>query len=85
MLIVLRVVLSLIMALCWVRRVLRSRSVRFGGPKVRRALRHFADPQEGSEVSLYHDVSTAPVLDLRRRLKLVVDMLSAMIRDGPVG
>ena len=37
---------------------------------------------EGSEVSLYHDVSTAPLLDLRRRLKLVVDLLSAMIRGG---
>ena len=31
------------------------------GPKVRRARRIFADPQEGSEVSLYHDVSTAPL------------------------
>ena len=38
--------------------------------------------QEGSEVSLYHDVSTALLLDLRRRLKLVVDLLSAMIRGG---
>ena len=53
------------------RGVFRSRSVRLGGPKVRRARRNFADPQEGSEVSLYHDVSTAPLLDLRRRLKLV--------------
>ena len=33
-------------------------------------------------MSLYHDVSTAPLLDLRRKLKLVVDLLSAMIRDG---
>ena len=64
------------------RGVFRSRSVRLGGPKVRRACRNFADPQEGGEVSLYHDVSTAPLLDLRRRLKLVVDLLSAMIRDG---
>ena len=62
--------------------VFRSRSVRLGGPKVRRARRNFADPQEGSEVSLYHDVPTAPLLDLRRRLKLVVDLLSTMIRDG---
>ena len=56
--------------------------MRLGGPKVRRARRNFADPQEGSDVSLYHDVSTAPLLDLRRRLKLVVELLSAMIRDG---
>ena len=33
-------------------------------------------------MSLYHDVSTAPLLDLRRRLKVVVDLLSAMIRGG---
>ena len=36
----------------------------------------------GSDVSLYHDVSTAPLLDLRRRLKVVVDLLSAVIRSG---
>ena len=59
-----------------------GRAVRLGGPTVRRARRNFADSQEGSEVSLYHDVSTAPLLDLRRRLKLVVDLLSAMIRGG---
>ena len=64
------------------RGVFRSRTVRLGGPKVRRARRKFADSQEGSEVSLYHVVSTAPLLDLRRRLKLVVDLLSAMIRGG---
>ena len=33
-------------------------------------------------MSLCHDVSTAPSLDLRRRLKAVVDLLSAMIRGG---
>ena len=33
-------------------------------------------------MSLYHDVSTAPLLDLRRRFKAVVDLLSAMIRGG---
>ena len=64
------------------RGLFRCRTVRLGGPKVRRARRNFADPQEGSEVSLYHDVSTAPLLDLRRRLKVVVDLLSAMIRGG---
>ena len=41
-----------------------------------------ADAQEGSDVSLYHNVSAAPLLDLRRRLKAVVDLLSAMIRGG---
>ena len=64
------------------RGVFRSRTVRLGGPKVRKARRNFADSQEGSDVSLYHDVSTGPLLDLRRRLKMVVDLLSAMIRGG---
>ena len=62
--------------------VFRPRTVRLGGPKVRRARRNFADSQEGSDVSLYHDVSTAPLLDLRRGLKVVVHLLSAMIRGG---
>ena len=30
-------------------------------------------------MSLYHDASAAPLLDLRRRFKAVVDLLSAMI------
>ena len=51
---------------------------------MRGARKNFADSREGSEVSLYHDVSTAPLLDLRRRLKLVANLLSAMIRDGVV-
>ena len=33
-------------------------------------------------MSLYHDVSTARLLDLRRRFRLVADLLSAVIRDG---
>ena len=51
--------------------------LRLGGP-----VENFADPQEGGDVSLYHDVSTAPLLDLRRRFRLVANLLSAMIRDG---
>ena len=56
--------------------------MRLGGPKVRKARRNFADSQEGSVVSWYHDVSTAPLLDLRRRLMVVVDLLSALIRGS---
>ena len=41
-----------------------------------------ADPQGGSDVSLYLDASTAPLLDLRCRFEAVVDLLSAMIRGG---
>ena len=54
------------------------RTVRLGGPEVRRALRNF----EGSDVFMYHDASTAVLLDLRRRFKAVVDVLRAVIRDG---
>ena len=64
------------------RGVFRFRFVRPGGPKVWRARRNFADPQEGGDVSLHHDVSTASLLDLRRRFRLVADLLCAMIRDG---
>ena len=64
------------------RGVFRLRTVRLGGPEVKRARRNFADSREGSDVSLYQDVSTAPSLDLRRRLKVVVNLLSAMIRGG---
>ena len=56
--------------------------MRHGGPKVWKARRNFADPQEGGDVSLYHDVSTASLLGLRRRFRLVANLLSAMIRDG---
>ena len=31
---------------------------------------------------MYHDVSTAILLDLRRRFKAVVEVLNAMIRGG---
>ena len=64
------------------RGVFRSRFVRLGGPEVRRARRNFADRHEGGDVSLYHDVSTAPLLSLRRRFRLVANSLCAMIRDG---
>ena len=47
------------------------RTVRLGGPEVRKARRNFADPLEGGEVFMYHDASTAVLLDLRRRFKAV--------------
>ena len=57
------------------------RTVRLGGPEVRKARGNFADPQEG-DVFMYHDASTALLFDLRRRLQAVVDVLNAMIRGG---
>ena len=56
-------------------------TVRLGGPSVRLARRNFADPLEGSDVFLYHDASTAVLLDLRRRFKAVVDVLRAVKRS----
>ena len=54
--------------------------MRLGGPKARR---NFADPREGGDVFMYHDASTAVLLDLRRRFTAVGDvLLHALIRDG---
>ena len=53
-----------------------------GGPMKRRVRRNVADAQEAGEVFLYRDSSAAPMLDLRRRLKVVMDVLDVMIRHG---
>ena len=58
------------------------RTVRLGGPQVRKARRNFADPLGGCDVFTYHDASTAVLLDLRRRFKAVGDLLHAVIRGG---
>ena len=60
----------------------RMRVVRLGGPEVRKARRNAADAHEGGDVFLYRDSSDAPLLDLRRGTKAVMDVLDAMIRDG---
>ena len=44
-----------------------ARTVRLGGPKVRKARGNFAVPLEEGDVFMYHDASTAVLLDLRRR------------------
>ena len=46
-------------------------AVKLGGSKVRKARRNFADPLEGGDVFMYHDASTAVLLDLRCRFKAV--------------
>ena len=48
-------------------------SVRFGGA---------ADAGEGDDVHLYRDSSAAPLLDLRRRLEAILDVLDGIIRLG---
>ena len=60
----------------------RMRVVRLGGPKVRKALKNAADAHEGGDVFMYRDSSVAPLLNLGRRIKAVMDVLDAMNRDG---
>ena len=64
------------------RGMVRMRTVRLGGPIVRSVRRNAADVGEVDDVSLYRDSSAAPVLDLRRKLKAVLDLLDAVIRCG---
>ena len=59
----------------------RMRVVRLGGPQVRKAWKNAADAHEGGDVFMCRDSSAAPLLDLRRRFKAVMDVPDAMIRD----
>ena len=58
------------------------RRVQLGGPWVRRARANAADALDAADVFLYRDLSVAPLLDMRRRFKAVMDLLDAMIRYG---
>ena len=58
------------------------RWVQLGGPWVRRARANAADALDAADVFLYRDLSVAPLLDMRRRFKVVMDLLGAMIRSG---
>ena len=58
------------------------RRVQLGGPWVRRARANAADALYAADVFLYRDLSVAPLLDMRRRFKAVMDVLGAMIRSG---
>ena len=60
----------------------RWRAVTLGDPRIRRARGHAGDAVDAGDVFLYRDSSTAPLLDLRRRLKVVLDVLDALIRHG---
>ena len=52
------------------------------GLKVRKARGNVADALDAADVFLYRDSSIAPLLDMRRRFKAVMDVLDAMIRHG---
>ena len=58
------------------------RVVRLGGGKVRKARGNVADAHDAADVFLYRDSSIAPLLDMRRRFKAVMDVLDAMSRYG---
>ena len=58
------------------------RWVQLGGPWVRRARANAADALDAADVFLYRDHSVAPLLDMRRRFKVVMDLLGAMISSG---
>ena len=55
------------------------RVVRLGGHQVRKARDNVVDAHDAADVFLYRDSS---LLDMRRRLKAVMDVLGAMIRSG---
>ena len=57
------------------------RAVRLGGHKVRRARGNVADAHDAADF-FCRDSSIAPLLDMRRRFKAVMDVLDAMIRNG---
>ena len=58
------------------------RVVRLGGHRVRKARGNAADAHDAADVLLYRDSSVAPLVDMRRRFKAVMDVLDAMIRHG---
>ena len=58
------------------------RVVRLGGHKARKARGSAVDAHDAADVFLYRDSSIAPLLDMRRRFKAVMDVLDAMLRYG---
>ena len=67
---------------CLGRGLARFNRVRLGGPKVRRIRAWCSDPGDGASVDLYRDHSVAPLVDLRRRLRAVLDIIAAIGRSG---
>ena len=50
--------------------------------KVRKVRGSAADVHDAADVFSYRDSSIAPLLDMRRRFKAVMDVLDSMIRNG---
>ena len=60
----------------------RFRVVRLGGPKIRKDRCNVADAHDAGDVFMYRDSSIAPMLEMRRRFKAVMDVLDSMFRNG---
>ena len=60
------------------RGMVRFRTVRLGGPMVRSVSRSAIGDGDVDDVSHYRDSSAAPVLDLRRNLKAIFDLLDSI-------
>ena len=58
------------------------RVVRLGGHEVKKARGNAADAVDATDVFLHRDSSVAPLLDMRRRFKAVMDVLGAMVQYG---
>ena len=53
-----------------------------GSALVRKARSNAADAHDAADVLMCRDSSVAPLLDMRRRFKAVMDVLDSMIRNG---
>ena len=58
------------------------RLVRLGGHKVRKVRGNAADVHDAGDIFLYRDSSVAPLLEMWRRFKAVVDVLDSLISCG---
>ena len=78
--IVFLVVLPLVMV--WFLGMARFRRVRLGGHKVRKVRGNAVDGHDAADIFLYRGSSIAPLLDMRRRFKAVMDVLDSMVSHG---
>ena len=58
------------------------RLVRVGGHQVRKVRENAADAVDVADVILYRDSSVAPLLDMSRRFRAVLNALDSMISHG---
>ena len=59
----------------------RFRVVKLGGPELRKARNNVADPLDRGDVFMYRASSVAPLLDLRRWLKVILRSLEPTVQN----